>query len=556
MTDPTSSEEAEGIRRVQAPIPAPSSPRPRPGRPGPSGEPLRWWTLGVVVAALVPRLLTAGQFATTDEPTWLNRTVRFSDALAGLDLANATASVGEPATMPGGTTMWIGTFARGLWRLGVEVGLVDGGRFVSLEGLAVAQLLMALVTALLVGALFVVVARWVGLVAGLTAAILVGLGPWFVALGTVLHTDELTALFGTIGVVALAWVLDVPGGAPAPTRPRLVAALAGASLMCSALTKVTGAGFWVGAAVVAVWAVARARRSGEGWWVPGGPLRLVGLAALTGVAIVPLFWPAILVDPVFQLERLWAAAGLSVEEPVLNRGIRQYYLGEALDSPGWTYYPVALALRVTPWFLVLALVGLPAALAWRSTRRQALILLAPMAAFAVVLTASPKKFDRYGLVLLVPLAVIVGMAVQRALRDRLPALRARQVVVGAGALALLVSVWVAPWGLAWFNPAVGGSSAGHDNLLVGWGEGSELAAQRIEELEGGCDDVTVLGLPMLLLLSADCSTPPLDGVSEPDYVVLYVSTLQRNPSVREAVDGRELVDVIEIRGIPYAEIWR
>jgi hypothetical protein len=179
-------------------------------------------------------------------------------------------------------------------------------------------------------------------------------------------------------------------------------------------------------------------------------------------------------------------------------------------------------------------------------------------AFFLVMSASPKKFDRYGLVLLVPLAVVVGLAVDQWIRSsRVHGSTSARAGGVVGVAMLAYSAAVAPWGLAYFNPALGGSRAGAENLLVGWGEGAEVAAARIAEQVGDqCDDVTVSGIPGLWLLSWECTTPPLDG-EPPDYVVLYISQLQRDPDVRARVaDDRELVDVVDIRGIRYAEIWR
>lgn len=311
-----------------------------------------------MLLALIPRLLTAGRFVTTNERTWISRSVRFSDGIASFDLSQATDSVGELSAIPGAPLMWIGTAARVVWAAAHGVGLADDSRFVSPDGLAVAQYLSAIVIALLIGALVLVTARWAGLVPALLAAGLVSTEPWFVGLGAVLHSDEMMALLGTIGLVLLARVLDIPQTTDV-VRSRLTAALAGAALMGSALTKLTGAGFWIGAAV-----------------------------------------------------------------------------------------------------------------------------------------------------------------------------------------------------LAFFNSALGGGEAGRDTLLVGWGEGLDLARDRIEELEhGNCSDMSVRGLETLWLSGWPCTTPPM-GDEEPNYVVLYVNQLQRNPSARDPVKGRELIDIVEIRGITYAEIWR
>jgi hypothetical protein len=518
---------------------------------------LRWWFLAVVVAAAVPRLWTAGRYVTTDEPTWLRRSERFSDAISQLDLSSATASLGEPATMPGGPTMWIGTISRALWNLADELGWVDSRSFSSDDGLAIAQHLAALVTALLIGWLFVTVARWVGPVPALLVAVVVATEPWLVGLGAVLHTDEMTALFGTIGLVTLARSLGLPDRARRADRPGWTAAIAGLALMGSALTKVTGVGYWTGAAVLAVWALVRHRRAGGGWWEVGSPLRLCTVAAAAGLAVVPVAWPAVVADPAFQLERLRASAGLGMESGrFFFGGSRQFYLGEGTPAPGWTYYPVASALRVTPWFLLALVVGVAAALARAASRRHAAILLVPVTALFAVLTRSPKSYDRYALVLLVPLAVVAAIGLdQLRRRFRLPDASARRFVAVSGVALLAYSVVVAPWGLAYFNPALGGGRAGHENLLVGWGEGKVVALERIRAMEGGdCADVSVEGVAELWMLGFPCATPP-SGDRPADYVVVYVSNIQRDPGARDPVAGRELVEVVEIRGIPYVEIW-
>ena len=349
-------------------------------RVGIPGRRLLVWATGIALASAIPRLLTAGQYVTTDEPTWLRRSTRFSDAIAHGNFSRATASLGEPATMPGGPTMWVGSMGRVVWNLAHDLGVVDSESFASADGLAICQVLVALVTSMLIGVLFVAVARWVGVLAAFFGAVLVATEPWIVSLGSLLHTDELTALFGTIGLVLLAHALGIPDPERTPRRPKLVAALAGMLLMASALTKVTGVGYWTGAAVLALWAIVRAR--GE---LPGGvpvqvtPQRLCVIAAAAGLVVVPFGWPAVVVDPLFQWGRLVAAAGLSTKAAAHLFGLahRQFFLGEPIDDPPWFYYAVALPLRTTPWSLIAVAVAVPIAL-WRATsRRYALVFVAP-----------------------------------------------------------------------------------------------------------------------------------------------------------------------------------
>jgi hypothetical protein len=518
---------------------------------------LRWWFLVVVVASAVPRLVTAGRYITTDEPRWMGRSVRFSDALANLEFSQASASLGEPATMPGGPTMWIGTIARMIWGFGGTLGLTESPKFYDAEGLFIAQHVAVAVNALLIGCLFVAITRWVGMLPALVATVLIATEPWFVALGSVLHTDEITALLGTLGIVLTALALGIPDPTRRVSRPGLVAALAGVTLMGSALTKVTGMGYWTGAAVLAIWAVMRHRRDGGAWFDRHAPLRLCSHAALAGLAVVPIMWPALLADPSLQVERLMASAGLATEPAIPLGGLnaRQYFLGELDNSPGWFYYLVALPLRLTPWMFVLVVTCVPLTFAWRQTRRHALVFLAPLSALFIVLSTSPKKFDRYGLLLLIPLAVIIGLGVEHLRRGRVGHRQAQRIVGGLGALALLYSLVVAPWGLAYFNPALGGSQRGVENLLVGWGEGREQAVDIIERLvDGDCSSVTVEGLEQLHLFGYPCTQPALGGRA--DFVVLYINAIQRTEAPSEGLSGRDLIDVVEIRGITYVEIWR
>lgn len=518
---------------------------------------LRWGFLGVFIAAVLPRLSTAGRYVTTDEPVWMERSERFSDAITQFELSQASASVGEIATMPGAPTMWVGSVARLIWGIGTETGLVDSTRFMSPEGLATAQYLSAIVIALLVGWLFLAVARWAGLVPALLASLLIATDPWWAALGAVLHTDEMTALFGTIGLVCLARALGLPEQAPRPDHPGRLAALAGLALMLAPLTKVTGVGYWLGVPVLAVWAFVRHHRRGGAPWEPGSPSRLCAIAAAAGIAVVPIMWPALVADTGFQIERLRAAAAMGNEQGLFYEGSRQFYMGEGVDSPDWTFYFVSSAMRATPWLLLVFVVGLPAALVRRVSRTYAVGLLVPAAAIMFVITRAPKSFDRYALLVTFPLVVIAAIGlVDLARLGGIGEEVAGKVVVGAAAVMLLHSLWVAPWGLAYYNPATGGSRAGHENLLVGWGEGKDVALERIRELEGGrCVGVSVAGVFQMGKLGFECAQVAFSEESA-DYVVLYVSDLQRNPRARDGVAGRELVDVVEVRGIPYAEIWR
>ena len=70
-----------------------------------------------------------------------------------------------------------------------------------------------------------------------------------------IHTDELTALFGLSGFVALGLVLGVPTIRARHMHRRGLAVLAGFLLVCSPLTKISGLAYAPGAVVLVAWAV-------------------------------------------------------------------------------------------------------------------------------------------------------------------------------------------------------------------------------------------------------------------------------------------------------------
>ena len=127
---------------------------------------------------------------------------------------------------------------------------------------------------------------------------------------------------------------------------------------------------------------------------------------------------------------------------------------------------------------------------------------------------------------------------------------------GGGALAAALAAYslsVAPWGLAYYNPALGGGDTAVDTVLVGWWEGLEQVGQVIAERERGrCDDVNIQGPGTSLVYP--CGR--VRGRGEADYVVLYVNAWQRWPAEsQELAADRPLLATVRERGITYVELY-
>lgn len=460
--------------------------------------------------------------------------------------------------MPGVTTMWLGTLARFGWWVGGWLGAVppDEPFVLSPTAIHLAQLGVGLTTSVLIGLLVLLAWRWAGPVVAVTAGTLLATEPFVVAHGSVLHTDELAALFGANALVAF---LGAVGWTRRGHRPsKGLAVLAGALVGMAFLTKLSSLALFPGLAVVVVAvALVEAPRAGPPVRSVVAALRpaagLLALAAGAALVTVIAAWPAIWADTAHQLRLLRDSAGLA------GTGHITFFLGEITSTPGLLYYFVATPLRMTPWFLLASLALAPLALLrpWRAHAGALLVVALPA---AVVLATAAKQFDRYAVLVLPLLALTVGMGLDVVVGYARRRLGAPAFLRPAGWVAAVAlgahSAWVAPWGLAYFNPLLGGASTGQRAVLVGWGEGLELAGARIAELEAPDCDVVVAVLYYNIGSAFPCGTTtrtPADA----DYLVLYVNHRQRLPDC-ELERLRRLgrpVGVVGARGIDYAEIY-
>lgn len=534
---------------------------------------------GAFLAAAAPRLLTAGAYSGPDEFLWMLRSRRFLDAVIQGEPSIASASNGEPATMPGVTTMWVGSAARTVWLWGVELGVVgdadvQAGFANSRSGLMLAQLMMGLVTAALVALVVVLVARWVGRGAALVAGVLLATEPLLVAHGATLHTDELVGLFGVAGLLATALALGVPQRTGAADR-RSVALAAGVLCSLAVLTKLSALAFLPAVVVLGVWAaIARWRagatgasgdagatgaagavgRTGAGADVVRALARLGGLWLVGAVTVLALY-PALWSSPVTEVGRLYESATLATENQP------QFFLGEVTGSVGPHFYLVVLPFRLTPWFF-LALLAC-ALLVWTrpAARGHATSLVAMGLPMFAAISLSSKQIDRYALPLVVLGAVAIGVGaahLQRWLHERTAFDARRPRVVGGLGLGAVVLVGyalvVAPWSSTYYNPLIGGGDRAVSSVLVGRGEGVyEVGDLIAEREEGRCDEITVRAVISVGAFPCGAWVWSDDA----DYLVISAGERQMSHPERLAarLGDRPLVALVSVRGVVHTELW-
>lgn len=535
---------------------------------------LSWAASALIgVAAAVPRLLTAGNFQTVDETLWMTRSARFADAVVGGHLSHLAITSEAASTMPGITTMWIGSLAKGLFELGQWIGLVPDDRIFeySTQGVAIAQSTMAVATALLIGLVAWLVARWSSARVGVAFGLLLATEPFWVAHGSILHTDELLTLFGSAGLVCLAIALGVPRSAPVGgleprAVPRRWAVAAGVLLACAALTKLSGLVWGASAAIIFAWAIVQRIRDHSPETSRRNACRplATGLAIALGcaVATTAVLYPALWADPGGQWTRLAASFDLGR----LPR--ESYFRGGVLQQPPLYFYAYVLPWRTTPWALAVVLVAIPFALARQVARSRAIMMLAMAVPPTIVLALAEAKYTRYGLMILAPLLLAGCLALQPHERDTAAlgeraaaALRfERAAWLSLGVVGVLFACSVAPYGLVYFNPLLGGGRAAQSHVPVGWYEEGDMALASIrEDVErrgGTCDGVTTTGYRTFMVTWAHCGRWVPD--SDADYLVVDISMRQHmsTRTYRARIRGRELVDVDYVQGIRYVEIWR
>lgn len=540
--------------------------------------------LGVALIALLPRVLDLGGFVTIDEiNAWLPRSERFLAALAAGDLG-ATAQ----SAHPGITTTWLGASGILLHRLLAAWGLIDPADFAT--RLAILQLPLALVNAAAVLAGYALLRRLLAAPIALLAAVLWACDPFVVGFSRLLHVDGLMASFSALSVLAACvyWLRS-----EGRRQHSGILLLSGACAGLAVLSKSPAVVLVPTIAGIATWAAWRGAGAPHPWRRALIDLLIWGAAAaLTAL----LAWPALWADPARAIDRLTAGVTEEGGEPHQSGN---FFLGQVVEAPGPAYYPVAIALRLTPWGLIgLALL----AVFWRRIAPAQRPTLAALAWFVLLLTLElslfPKKFDRY----LVP--AFPGLAVLAAAGwwAAIGALHSRSLIGGGwrmagstdadrhppfatgadpgaarpfyllpftfGLLAILAVgnvAWWHPYGLIAYNQLLGGAPRAAQAVRMGWGEGMRQVADWLnrqpDRAEVATASTTVATLRPYLAPGVGAELPPRSGdlPEQVGYVVIYLRSLQDGnlePALARLVAERRPAHTVVLEGVPYAQIYQ
>jgi 4-amino-4-deoxy-L-arabinose transferase-like glycosyltransferase len=523
----------------------------------------RWLALVILVAlvglSLAVRLPQLDRFVTPDEIKWVCRGTNFYRGLRTGRLEQ-TLQTGHPGVI----TMWLGTpFAghdplSGQWDVCSEPSVADliataplGTSHELADLLFGARRGVALLTSLAIGLAFLLLWQLVDLETATMAGLLLVCDPFFTAHSRFLHLDAVTTSFIFCSVLALVLALE--------RDKRWLLVLSGVLGACAALNKSPGffLGPFVGLIMVGycLWG-----HRPLGWLV-----RTVLVWGLGFLAAYWLLWPALWVQPVQTLTVVVQTALFYAENPHTNSN---FFMGSPRPDPGLLFYPVALLFRLTPWSLLGAAVSLPRLLGKGKLGRLVRVAALFVLLFGAFMTMGQKKFDRYLLPvfpfveLLAAIGLVEGL---RWLTRRIKAEKAQRWAVAVATVGVLVAggltlVQQAPYYITYYNPLMGGGPAAVKTLLVGWGEGLDMAARYLNGLPN--PETTVISARSLPATAAFFDGIALDeGHYDPattDYVVIYRNEVQRRlgpETLERYYDVATPVYTATLSGIDFAWVF-
>ena len=518
----------------------------------------------LTLVALPLRVLDLGGSLTVDEMNyWISRSETFLRAITSGDLA-ATAITSHP----GVTTMWLGSAGIVLRRMLIAAGWLHDGSFPTLLALYRLPVALTHVASILLG--YALLRRMLPLRTAALAALLWATDPFLIGYSRVLHVDALAASFGTLSLLAACVYWN--------HTPRLWLLIG--SGICAGLAVLSKSPAFVlvpvvGLLALATWRQDEGRRTKDEVLLSSSVFRFSSFVALliwgaAAALTALLIWPALWAAPM----RVYALVQQTADLASQPHDQGNFFLGREDATPGPLFYPVALALRLTPW----ALLGM-IPLAWRRVRGVSSRDLAVLACFVVLLivglSLSPKKFNRY-LILAMPavdiLAAVGIYNLRFAIYDllkRLPVVNLKSEIVNR-TLWIVISIatiinaaWCHPYGIAYYNPLLGGAQAGANTFLTGWGEGLDQVADWLNAQPDITGVVTAstatTTLRPYLQRGAQAYTPEGQLPEHTGYVVVYIRHAQQGgiwPPFDQFYKRATPLHTVSIHGVEYAWIYQ
>jgi len=540
----------------------------------------------IAMAVWFPRGLALDRFVTVDEPKWLARSGNFFSALVRGDFAGTFTR-----EHPGVTVTIAGTAAL-LWQnpsypqeatgrltnsSEIEPILRDQG-IQPMAVLEAGRILMVLAITAILAVAFWEAVRLSDLWMASTGFLLIAFDPFHIGLARLLHLDGLMSSLMLLSTLAYLNYL-IPKNEF--TGHRIFSLLlSGMAAGLSWLTKSPAfylapfLGFLTLTKLVYGWFKQRSIAVRDLWKASGA----LALWATVGWLVFFILWPAMWVNPLGSLERVFAEATTYAAE---GHTTNIFFNGAVISGdPGLRFYPLTYLWRTTPIVLVgLGLAGLgflsrPGSESETRSRWLAAALLFFAASFSIFMTLGSKKFDRYLLPIFPTLDLVAGIGWVMAARwfgkrlgDNLSWVSIPLIVGLAIAFQGYSALRTYPYYLSYYDPVMGGSAKAPQVMMIGWGEGLDQAARYLNA-KPNAKTLRVMSWypdgPFSYIFDGETIglAPEWDQtktrIVNSDYVVLYIHEWQRKipfPEMLVYFSKQQPEKVITINGIDYAQIY-
>ncbi len=547
--------------------------------------------LGVLLALSLPRLGELDRFVTPDEPKWLMRSANFYHALSDFDLKNTYQH-----EHPGVTVTWagLGGFLRRYPQyVEIRPGQVERAEKLTnflrnhkispIRILAAGRFYMVIFIILTLSAAFLVSSRLLGLMSALIGFMLIALDPFFAALSRLLHVDGLVSALMLLSVLAyLAYLYT--------GRRWFFILISGISAGLSWLTKSPAFYLLPFIGLISLLELVFSIQRQKGTqrvttrWVAReiwkGVAPALGWLAVAGATFI-LLWPAMWVNPLGTLKIIFSQAMVYAVEGHENITFFNGQIYPVGDS-AWYFYPISFVWRTSPVVLIgLGLAGIGMVFRKRlSLPAQRTRVVGYLSLYAIIflimMSLGDKKFDRYLLPAHLALDLVAGYGwvvlaetLFIRLSDRI-SLGSRR--VGVILMYSSVIVWqlsgvlqTYPYYFNYYNPLLGGSAKAGEVMMIGWGEGLDLAADYLNELPSaeklrvvswyGNGSLSYIFKGQTINMEVDMT---LKDLRKADYAVLYINQVKRQLPSREILryfEDLSPVHVVFIGGVEYAWIY-
>ena len=445
--------------------------------------------------------------------------------------------------------------------------------------LSTGRLPIALITSGAILIVYILLAKIFNPKIALLSAVLIALDPFFIAHSRFIHLDAMLTVFMLISVLSLLAYLAEP-------QKKYLLVVTGFITGLALLTKLPALFLLLFIPfIILIWHVWKQPASGGHWWLD----KSVRLNMLSSVVIIAgvcgmtycILWPAMWVAPIDTISNMITNSGCGLLMATLEPHGSGFFMGEISNGDyDALFYPVVILMRSTPLALIFSIICLGFILnrmvkhEFKTHEILIVLLVLYIILFTIQMGIGKKAFDRYLLPVFPMIDILAAVGIYHSMKTLCSKFQGqlqenrKQIHISSNVifgLVLLVCIVIqccliipiAPYYHSYFNPTIlGGPTHAPEILLVGWGEGNDLAAEYLNH-NPDVNNLTVAYQYAGFTQYFKGKPVGMGSASSADYNVFYVIAVQRDwdKNLWDQFKDREPEKIIKLNGIEYCWIY-